>query len=210
MGFAAGGRGGVGASIAILLLWAMLGCATPPERVGQRLFAGCVESVDDDATIRRGVFVCEGPRDPAPFGGNGRACGDCHVPGDRFGISVARIRKLPRDHPLFFPGLDEDPKLLRSHGLIHVIAPAGIDEFRQTPKLTHLRRLCDDDGTCGSLGLLGDRTRQLCAFSQQAIKNHMAKSIARKPGVDFRPATREECEALVAYMLSNLVAAADR
>ena len=78
-------------------------------RTGQRLFAGCVDAVDDDATLERGVFVCDGDRDPAPFGGNGRACGDCHVPGDAFAISLERIATLPRDHPLFFPGLDEDP-----------------------------------------------------------------------------------------------------
>jgi len=195
-----GGRVGV-----LLLIAGSLGCATSAERVGQRLFAGCVDAVDDRATVERGVFVCEGKRDPAPFGGNGRACGDCHVPGDRFGLSAARVRELPWDHPVFFPGLDEDKELLRRHGLFHVIA-ADIDEFRASPKLTHLQRLCDEDGRCGPLGLLGDRTRNLCAFSQQAISNHLSKTTQRKPGQDFRTATQEECDALVAYMLSDLVA----
>ena len=192
-----------------VLVLLVLGCATPPERVGQRLFAGCLEDVDDRATLERGVFVCEGKQDPAPFAGNGRACGGCHVPGDGFGISVERIGRLPRDHPFFFDGIDEDQELLRGHGLVHVIAPGDIDEFRATPKLTHLRRLCDEDGRCGPLGLLGDRTRNLCAFTQQAIANHMAKTTARRPGQDFRPASTEECDALVAYLLSDLVAAPD-
>ena len=57
----------------------VIGCATSPEREGQQLFAGCLDQVDDKATLRSGLFVCKGDRDPEPFGGNGRACGDCHA-----------------------------------------------------------------------------------------------------------------------------------
>jgi hypothetical protein len=187
----------------------VVGCATSPERQGQRLFAGCREKVDDQATLRSGLFVCEGEREPAPFGGNGRSCGDCHVPGDNFGISVKRIAGLPDEHPFFFPGLDEDQQLLRNHGLVHVVTPDGIDEFRQTPKLVHLKKLCDDDGNCDALGLLGDRIPTRGAVSAQAIANHMAKTVARVPGKDFQPPSEEECEWLVAYMLSDLVAGQD-
>ena len=195
--------------IVLLILSALiLGCVTSPEQ-GQRLFAGCLDEVDDKATLRSGLFVCKGDRDPAPFGGNGRACGDCHVPGDSFGISVERIATLPDDHPLFFRGLDENQSLLREHGLVHVIVPGQIDEFRQTPKLIHLQTLCDEDGNCDALGLLGDRVRNLCVFSIQAITNHMAKTVNRVPGRDFRVPTKEECEALVAYMVSDLVADQD-
>ena len=193
-----------------LLIFAALvvGCATSQARKGQQLFAGCLDKVDDKASLKAGLFVCKGGRDPAPFAGNGRSCGDCHVPGDNFGISVERIATLPDDHPFFFPGLDEDQKLLRAHGLVHVIAPS-IDEFRQTPKLVHLQTLCNKKGNCDALGLLGDRVRNLCAFSIQAITNHMAKTINRVPGKDFRVPTKKECEALVAYMLSDLVADQD-
>jgi hypothetical protein len=194
------------ACLSIIAALLIAACATPPERRGQRLFAGCPDGVDDAATLRTGLFVCVGHRDPAPFAGNGRACGDCHAPGDRFGMSVERIARLPRDHPLFYGGLDEDPGLLREHGLIHVVVAGQLDEFRQTPKLTHLQKLCDEHGNCSSIGLLGDRVRNLCAFSIQAIQNHMAKSVSRVPGRDFRPPTPEECNALVAYMLSDLVA----
>jgi hypothetical protein len=192
----------------LLVAAGLVACATP-ERHGQRLFAGCAEEVDDRATLQTGLFVCRGDREPEPFGGNGRACGDCHVPGDNFGISGERIGALPRDHPFFFPGIDEDPKLLRTHGLVHVVTPDGIDDFRQTPKLVHLQRACDEDGNCDSLGLLGDRVRNLCVFSAQAIANHMAKTVERVPGRDFRFPTAEECEWLVAYMLSDLVAGQD-
>jgi hypothetical protein len=187
----------------------LVGCATSLERKGQRLFSGCPEGVDDRATLRSGVFVCKERRDPAPFDGNGRACGDCHVPGDNFGISVRRIASLPRDDPFFYPGLDEDQRLLRTHGLVRVITPDGIDEFRQIPKLVHLRAMCDEDGNCDALGLLGDRVRNLCAFSIQAVTNHMARTVRRVPGRDFKLPTPDECEALVAYMLSDLVAEQD-
>ena len=187
----------------------VIGCATSPEREGQRLFAGCLDQVDDKATLRSGLFVCNGDRDPEPFGGNGRACGDCHVPGDNFGVSVERIATLPDDHPFFFRGLDENQRLLRDRGLVHVIVPGQIDEFRQTPKLIHLQTLCDEDGNCDALGLLGDRVRNLCVFSIQAITNHMAKTVNRVPGWDFKVPTKEECEALVAYMVSDLVADQD-
>ena len=194
------------------LVWLLLalatGCASDV-RVGQRLFAGCPHGMDYRATLESGLFVCDGRRAPAPFGGNRRACGDCHVPGDNFGISLARIRSLPDDHPFFFAGLDEDPELLRERGLVRVIVPREIDELRQTPKLVHLQALCDDDGNCDALGLLGDRVRNLCVFSLQAVANHMAKTPARVPGRDFRPPTAKECEALVAYMLSDLVAGQD-
>jgi hypothetical protein len=198
--------------LAITLLTSLtvaVSCATSPEVRGQRLFAGCIDEVDEAATARSGLFVCKGTRDPAPFGGNGRSCGDCHVPGDRFGLSVKRIARLPSDHPLFFSRLDEDPRLLRTHGLVHVIVPGQLDEFRQTPKLTHLKSQCDEDGNCASLGLLGDRVGNLCVFSIQAVTNHMARSTARVPGRDFRVPTRDECEALIAYMLSDQVAGSD-
>jgi hypothetical protein len=191
--------------LSILAALLVVACATSPERKGLRLFSGCPDGVDDRATLQTGLFVCEGDRDPAPFAGNGRTCGDCHAPGDRFGMSLARIGQLPRDHPFFLTTLDENPRLLREHGLVHVVA-GSIDEFRQTPKLTHLQQLCDEHGNCSSLGLLGDRVRNLCAFSIQAIQNHMAKSVARVPGRDFRLPTQDECNELVAYMLSDLVA----
>lgn len=201
-------RAGILAGALLIAAALAVACASSPERRGQRLFAGCAEGVDDAATLERGLFVCEERRLDAPFDGNGRACGDCHLPGDNFGLSPARIRELPEDHPLFFDGLDEDPELLREHGLVHVVAP-GIDEFRQTPKLVHLQRICDEDGRCDALGLRGERARNLCAFSLQAIVNHMSKTVERVPGRDFRFPTEEECEALVAYMLSDLVAGQD-
>lgn len=193
-----------------LVVFTAANCVSSKVRFGQRLFAGCVEKVNDQQTINTGQFVCDGPREPEPFGGNGRACGSCHMPGDNFGMSLATIAVLPADHPFFFPGLDEDQDLLREFGLVHVIAPGGIDEFRRTGKLNHLQKLCKSSGKCDALGLLSDRTQDLGTFSAQAVDNHLAKTEARIPGDDFRVPTRKELEALVAYMLSDLVADSDK
>ncbi|MDH3769379.1 MAG: hypothetical protein OET79_00120 [Nitrospirota bacterium] len=196
-------------AVSLLIAAALLAGCVSQERKGQRLFAGCLDTVDDEASLKAGLFVCKGDRDPEPFGGNGRSCGDCHVPGDNFGISVKRIATLPADHPFFFPGLDEDQAVLRALGLVHVIVPGKIDEFRQTPKLVHLQTTCNEKGNCDALGLLGDRVKNLCAFSREAVRNHMAKTINRVPGKDFRAPTKKECEELVTYMLSDLVADQD-
>lgn len=197
------------AIILVIITASLVGCAVSQERQGQRLFAGCLDKVDDYASLKSGQFVCEGERDPAPFAGNGRSCGDCHMPGDNFGLSVASIAKLPLDHPLFYSRLDENPGLLRDYGLVHVVASPAIDEFRQSPKLVHLQRTCDEDGNCDVLGLLGDRIKNLCAFTIEAIGNHMSKTTKREAGKDFRVPTDEECEALIAYMVSDLVAGQD-
>ena len=87
-----------------------------------------------------------------------------------------------------------------------MFVPGSVDAFRATPKLVHLQALCEDDGSCASLGLLGDRVTDLCAFSRQAVANHLSLRPAREPGRDFREPTDVECKALTAYMLSDLVA----
>lgn len=192
--------------LTLVLALMVAGCVSQA-REGQKLFAGCEKAVDDRATLAAGTFVCKGPKTPAPFAGNGRSCGSCHVPGDNFGLSVGRIASLPKDDPLFFP-LDEDAMALNRFGLVHVIAP-GIDQFRPTPKLVHLRDLCDRKGNCDGLGLLGDRVENLDAFTIQAITNHLTRSVARVPGVDFRLPSAKELKALRIYQLSRLVSDQD-
>ena len=197
------------ATIVLIVAGSLAGCAPSKlVREGQRLFAGCEKAVDDAATLKSGSFVCKGPRTANPFGGNSRSCGTCHRPGDNFSISPKRIASLPKDDPLFFP-LDEDAELLRAFALIRVIAPGGIDEFRATPKLTHLRDLCSRAGNCDGLGLRGDRVENLDAFTLQAVANHLAKTTARVPGKDFRVPTKRELKALTAYQLSTLVSDQD-
>ena len=85
------------------LLLACMGqtCVGPEVRQGQRLIAGCPDGVNDRATIENptGEFICDGEPDPAPFAGNGRACGHCHLPGKLFGLPPSAIPALPDDHP---------------------------------------------------------------------------------------------------------------
>ncbi len=182
--------------IVVLLLGA---CASQVDR-GQRLFFNC--------DVDRATFQCKkGSAGPAAFAGNGRTCATCHSPLDNFSISPTTIQGLPKTDPLFVdvPGLENSDNLL-AFGLILVNAPGPIVEFRETPKLTHLRDLCSSSGKCGPLGLRGDRERDLCKFSNQAIANHLTKDIQRRPGVDFKTMTESECEAMVAYLLSERVA----
>lgn len=159
--------------------------------------------VKTELRINRGeaLFVSE------TFDGNGRTCATCHTPAESFSISPATIRSLPPTDPLFVdvPGL-EDPVKLREDGLILVNDPDdGILEFRPTPKLTHLRRLCSRNGKCGPLGVRGDRERDLCTFSNEAVGNHFTKRVNGTPGVDFRLLTKRECKDMIAFLTSRRV-----
>ncbi|MCH8059351.1 MAG: hypothetical protein IIA11_02720 [Proteobacteria bacterium] len=206
-------------TVAVLCSMVVVGCSifhdktSDLEREGQRLFASCDHlGVDDVATIRAGEFVCKGAR-INPFHGskpsaNNRSCGDCHQPGINFSLTPTRVAKLAADHPVFFDGLDEDLDRLKADALVHVLAP-GVDEFRQSPKLIHLRDLCDAYGNCDGLGLGGDRVENLNAFIIQAIGNHMSATTARVAGVDFRVPNAQELKAINAYMRSRLVADQD-
>ena len=152
-----------------LILLVTVGCGPSHEvRLGQRVFAGCDRlGVDDKATLKAGVFICKGEREDV-FRGNGIACGDCHIPGDNFGMNPDRA--LPPDHILFTAALlDNDPALVQDHGLIRVITVGTlgpVNQDRQVPKLVHLRDLCDKHtGNCDGLGLLGDRVENLNVFT---------------------------------------------
>ena len=209
--------------LALAVLLSAVGCAGKLAREGQRLFAGCPGGVDDKATLAAGTFVCKGKADPAPFAGNGRSCGSCHT-ASNFSISPAQIAALPKDDPLFFEGIEEDQALLRQFGLVKVITPPpateqrlldmgmakqvtpqAINEFRATPSLVHIKDICDSSGKCDGLGLRADRVTDLDTFTLQAIQNHLTKTTARVPGVDFRVPTQRELKALRAYQRSRLV-----
>jgi hypothetical protein len=53
--------------------------------------------------------------------------------------------------------------------------------------------------------LRGDRERDLCQFSQEAIANHATRRVNGEAGVDFRLLTRKECKAMVAYLVSRRI-----
>jgi hypothetical protein len=143
------------------------------------------------------------------FNGNGRTCGSCHMPVDGFGISPKTIASLPADHPFFavnVPGL-EDADLLRTLGLVRVSDKDedGVNEFRPTPGLGGMKKLCTAKGKCAVLGQRGDRETDLCTFSNEAIGNHLTKRPGGVAGVDFRLMSAQECKDLIAYLRSDRV-----
>ena len=157
------------------------------------------------------------------FDGNGRTCGSCHRPTDNFGISPAFIASLPDDDPLFIaesnPDLAanfENPRLMREFALILENQDGFGDlannfNMRGVPHTLALRnsiesRTGPQTGWSGD-GAPGDGS--LRSFATGAVIQHFTKTTRRIPGVDFRLPTAEECQWLVAYMLSDLVADQD-
>ena len=142
------------------------------------------------------------------FRGNGRTCATCHLPAENFAIGPKTIRALPPDSPLFVavPGLEDQAKLL-ADGLIFVNdVDDDIVEFRPVPKLVQLRKLCSRKGDCKTLGQRGDREKNLCTFSNEAIANHFTKMVPGVPDIDFRLMTAAECKAMTAFLVSKRVA----
>ncbi len=156
------------------------------------------------------------------FGGNGRTCGTCHRADDSLTIDPAFIAKLPQSDPLFVaennPALAklEDSKLLRSRGLIL----ENLDGFDKPTKkfvmrgVPHTLSLGLTNGIQNAvfsgqppdhrLGWSGDGgpgRSSLHEFTFGAIIQHFTKTLARKPGVDFRVPTEEELDALEAFQL---------
>ena len=154
------------------------------------------------------------------FGGNGRTCGTCHRAENNLTIDPAFIATLPQSDPLFVaknnPALAalEDPQLLRTRGLIlenldGFSDPANHFVMRGVPHTLSLS-LTNGIGNAfsgppdHSLGWSGDGAPgrgTLHDFAFGAIIQHFTKTLARRPGVDFRIPTQEELDALEAFQL---------
>jgi hypothetical protein len=154
------------------------------------------------------------------FGGNGRTCGTCHRAERSLTIDPDFIATLPQSDPLFVaetnPALAklENPQLLRSRSLIL----ENLDGF-DDPKHKFVQRGVPHTLSLGltngigaffggppdhRLGWSGDGAPgrgTLHEFSFGAIMQHFTKTLARKPGVDFRIPTQEELDALEAFQL---------
>lgn len=161
------------------------------------------------------------------FGGNGRTCVTCHRPEDNWRITPAFIATLPDDDPLFAheftPGLGENfekADLLREWGLI-LMNPDGFSDIendfvmRTVNSLRSVRTSIEGmphEGMENQLdfmepltGWAGDGAPgdgSLRSFAIGAIIQHMPRTLARKPGGDFRLPTDEELDALEAFMLT--------
>lgn len=178
-------------------------CAKDKVKDGRDLFHGA--QVNLKASQRAKKIVIVPGTEFCPFEANCRSCASCHKAENKFGMSMATLQSLSADDLFFYDGLDEDQALLKTHGLIHVIGD-GLDEFRRTPALNELCTLCNPKtGICESLGLNSGRVRSLQAFTAGAVVNHHSKTVARVPGVDFKPATAKQINDLVRYMLSDNV-----
>ena len=161
------------------------------------------------------------------FGGNGRTCVTCHRPEDNWRITPAFIATLPDDDPLFahefmpeFKENFEKADLLREWGLI-LMNPDGFGDLendfvmRTVNSLRSVRTSIEGmphEGMENRLdfmepltGWAGDGAPgdgSLRSFAIGAIIQHMPRTLAREPGVDFRLPTDEELDALEAFMLS--------
>ena len=161
------------------------------------------------------------------FGGNGRTCVTCHRPEDNWRITPAFIATLPEDDPLFahefmpeFKENFEKADLLREWGLI-LMNPDGFDDLendfvmRTVNSLRSVRTSIEGmphEGMENQLdfmepltGWAGDGAPgdgSLRSFAIGAIIQHMPRTLAREPGVDFRLPTDEELDALEAFMLT--------
>ena len=161
------------------------------------------------------------------FGGNGRTCVTCHRPEDNWRITPAFIATLPDDDLLFahefMPELGENfekSDLLREWGLI-LMNPDGFSDLendfvmRTVNSLRSVRTSIEGmphEGMENQLdfmepltGWAGDGAPgdgSLRSFAIGAIIQHMPRTLAREPGVDFRLPTDEELDALEAFMLS--------
>ena len=161
------------------------------------------------------------------FGGNGRTCVTCHRPEDNWRITPAFIATLPDDDPLFVhefrPELGENfekADLLREWGLI-LMNPDGFSDLkndfvmRTVNSLRSVRTSIEGmphEGMENQLdfmepltGWAGDGAPgdgSLRSFAIGAIIQHMPRTLAREPGVDFRLPTDEELDALEAFMLT--------
>lgn len=162
------------------------------------------------------------------FDGNGRACGTCHVESNNFTIDPAFIATLPKTDPLFVAENNsslasdfEKPDLMRNFGLIlenvdgfdnlhtkftmrsvQTVLALANSTVRPDPTFqvdfTFNGRNPDPPERLG----WGNDGAPLRDFAIVAIGQHATKTLNRKRGVDFRPPTDEELDALAAYQLA--------
>jgi cytochrome c peroxidase len=157
------------------------------------------------------------------FEGNGRTCGTCHPVTNNFTIDPAFIATLPDDDPLFVHEFNPDLKELESARLLRKfgVFRENLDGFHRPAVMRSVPHnlgmpmsirpdpanpLAGPEGNrVHALGWSGDGspgTGSLREFAIGAIVQHLPKTLARKPGVDFRLPTAEELDALEAYMRS--------
>lgn len=161
------------------------------------------------------------------FGGNGRTCATCHPLGRNTQLTLADIAALPDRDPLFvaefMPALAftpngpkfEVPPLMRADGLIcenqdgfgdlvngcnmrSIPHTLGLP-FTITPVPGDLGPGVHATGWSGN-GAPGDGSLRM--FAAGAVVQHFTRTLQRRPGIDFRPPTDLELDAMLAFQLS--------
>ncbi len=160
------------------------------------------------------------------FAGNGRTCGTCHPAGNNLTLDPDFIATLPADDPLFVaefvPELAqnfENPRLMREVGLI-LENVDGFDDLSSKFVMRGVPHTLAQSTSIapappaagGSVSAPQERTGwsgdgapgsgTLREFANGAIRQHFTRTLARKPGADFRFATDDELDAMEAFLLS--------
>ncbi|HSY38661.1 MAG TPA: hypothetical protein VLA79_04005, partial [Polyangia bacterium] len=159
------------------------------------------------------------------FNGNGRTCGTCHSASHNFTIDGPFVQNLkvtnPND-PLFVADNDpalatlETPFLEQNGGVLENVD--GFEDLqnkfvvRGVPHLFALATSLTPDPADGEpvppvsrVGWGGDGAPgdgSLRAFLNGAITQHYPKTLARVPGVDFRLATDQEQDLVLAFQMN--------
>jgi cytochrome c peroxidase len=215
---------------AVITLFATACSSTsPPEttRLASRsTLADHTATCQADPRVQLGLVtqeVCEGAElfFRESFDGNGRTCASCHPADNNFTIDPTSIAALPASDPLFIaeqePALAtlERPALMRQFGLILENVDGLSDltnrfTMRSVPHTFSLSTSVTAGIGDGSTIPPNERTGwsgdgapgagELRDFQTGAIIQHYPRTLARSAGSDFRLATSDELDRIVAYM----------
>jgi hypothetical protein len=156
------------------------------------------------------------------FNGNGRTCGTCHPMANNTTLDVPFIQTLPASDPLFVferdPNLAnlEKPDLRQLGGILENVDgledPTNKFVIRGIPHVLSMKNSITADTGDGTTNPPIERTGwggdgspgngSLRQFLNGAITQHYPKTLARQAGVDFRLATDQELDLVLAFQLA--------
>jgi len=215
-----GGCGGIAAEADVDDIAVVSSALTADQRL-----AAC----DQDPRVIAGLVtrqICAGARIffDETFNGNGRTCGSCHPAANNFTIDVPFIDALhaanPRD-PLFVNEFVPALANLETRDLRNAAAILeNVDGFEAPTEkfvsrsVSHVLSLATSiardsgDGTSATFveragwGGDGPGDGSLRAFLKGAVEQHFTKTLARRPGIDFRVPTAQEEDVVRSFQLS--------
>ena len=154
------------------------------------------------------------------FGGNGRTCATCHRVDNNLTIDPKLIAGLPPTDPLFVAEFNDDLKKLEKPPQMHEfgLILENVDGFDPDPT-THFvlrsvphtlslatsvtRPPADPNPPADRTGWSGDGAPDAGAlrdFMTGAIRQHYTKTLARRPGLDFKLASDAELAKIDQFM----------